>query len=164
MPSSPEEAPPVPRTAPDETPPPPASRRASSPPSSLRWRGEPTGTAGAEIGTRRQAHLHRLSNRNFYWRMHVSKLVLDEAMSHQPFHALRLLPAAHGAKRWCAQATTNLLSRWRRVWVFGTRAWGSRCSSHRPSRLKKRCASTDIADLPDRCTESPRNAPRKGRD
>src|SRR3979411_429155 len=75
----PEEAPPVPRTTPDE--PPAAGKSAEAILASIFApvaEASPLDQLEQTIRHPKKLIYIAMSNRNFYWRMHVSKLVLDE--------------------------------------------------------------------------------------
>jgi hypothetical protein len=61
-----------------------------------------------------------MSNRNFYWRMHISKLVLDEGyVPINPFMLFDYYLLHTVPKQLVREAINNLLSRCDEVWVFG---------------------------------------------
>ncbi len=92
-----------------------------------------------------------ISNRNFYWRMHVSKFVLDQG--HVPINPFMLFDyyLLHTvSKQTVREAMNNLLSRCDEVWVFGTMSLGVKVQVGIAKRLKKPLRFYDMADLPER--------------
>src|SRR3979411_1315305 len=107
-----------------------------------------------------------MSNRNFYWRMHLSKLVLDEVyVPVNPFrrfdyYLLRTVP-----KQLVREAINNLLARCDEGWVFGTMSLGVKVQLGIAKRLKKPLRFYDIADLPEQVYRiSEKLAQEEGRD
>jgi len=107
-----------------------------------------------------------MSNRNFYWRMHVSKLVLDEGyVPINPFMLFDYYLLHTVPKQLVREAINNLLSRCDEVWVFGTMSLGVKVQLGIAKRLKKPLRFYDIADLPEQVYRiSEKLAQEEGRD
>jgi len=91
-----------------------------------------------------------MSNRNFYWRMHISKVVLDEGyVPINPFMLFDYYLLHTVPKQLVREAINNLLARCDEVWVFGTMSLGVKVLVGIAKRLKKPLRFYDIADLPD---------------
>ena len=92
-----------------------------------------------------------MSNRNFYWRMHISKFVLDEGyVPLNPFMMFDYYLLHTVPKQLVREAINNLLSRCDEVWVFGRMSLGVKVQVGIAKRLKKMLRFYDIADLPER--------------
>ena len=97
-----------------------------------------------------------LSNRNFYWRQHVTKFVLDEG--HVPivpfmlfdYYLLHTVP-----KETVREAFNNLIVRCDQMWVFGQMALGLKVQIGIAKRLKKPVRYYDITDMPYRVVSVP---------
>ncbi len=107
-----------------------------------------------------------MSNRNFYWRMHVSKVVLDEGyVPINPFMLFDYYLLHTVPKQLVREAINNLLSRCDEVWVFGTMSLGVKVQVGIARRLKKPLRFYDIADLPEQVYRiSEKLAQEEGRD
>jgi hypothetical protein len=107
-----------------------------------------------------------MSNRNFYWRMHISKVVLDEGyVPINPFMLFDYYLLHTVPKQLVREAINNLLSRCDEVWVFGTMSLGVKVLVGIAKRLKKPLRFYDIADLPERVYRiSEKLAQEEGRD
>jgi hypothetical protein len=107
-----------------------------------------------------------MSNRNFYWRMHVSKMVLDEGyVPINPFMLFDYYLLHTVPKQLVREAINNLLSRCDEVWVFGTMSLGVKVQVGIAKRLKKALRFYDIADLPEQIYRiSEKLAQEEGRD
>src|SRR5260370_905580 len=107
-----------------------------------------------------------MSNRNFYWRMHVSKLVLDEGyVPINPFMLFDYYLLHTVPKQLVREAINNLLARCDEVWVFGTMSLGVKLQLGIAKRLKNPFAFSDIADLPEQVYRIPAKLPQEeGRD
>jgi len=107
-----------------------------------------------------------MSNRNFYWRMHISKLVLDEGyVPINPFMLFDYYLLHTVPKQLVREAINNLLSRCDEVWVFGTMSLGVKVQLGIAKRLKKPLRFYDIADLPEQVYRiSEKLAQEEGRD
>src|SRR5258708_27442037 len=91
-----------------------------------------------------------MSNRNFYWRMQVSKLVLDEGyVPINPFMLFDYYLLHTVPKQLVREAINNLLARCDEVWVFGTMSLGVKLQLGIATRLKKPLRFYDISDLPE---------------
>jgi hypothetical protein len=92
-----------------------------------------------------------MSNRNFYWRMHISKFVLDQGyVPLNPFMLFDYYLLHTVSKQLVREAINNLLSRCDEVWVFGRMSLGVKVQVGIAKRLKKMLRFYDIADLPER--------------
>ena len=97
-----------------------------------------------------------LSNRNFYWRQHVTKFVLDEG--HVPivpfmlfdYYLLHTVP-----KETVREAFNNLIVRCDQMWVFGQMSLGLKVQIGIAKRLKKPVRYYDITDMPYRVVSVP---------
>jgi hypothetical protein len=97
-----------------------------------------------------------LSNRNFYWRQHVTKFVLDEG--HVPvvpfmlfdYYLLHTVP-----KETMREAINNLIVRCDQMWVFGNMSLGVKVQIGIAKRLKKPLRFHDITDMPYRVVSVP---------
>ena len=107
-----------------------------------------------------------MSNRNFYWRMHVSKVVLDEGyVPINPFMLFDYYLLHTVSKQLVREAINNLLSRCDEVWVFGTVSLGVKVQVGIAKRLKKPLRFYDVSDLPERVFRiSEKLAQEEGRD
>ena len=107
-----------------------------------------------------------MSNRNFYWRMQVSKLVLDEGyVPLNPFMLFDYYLLHTVPKQLVREAINNLLARCDEVWVFGTMSLGVEVQVGIAKRLKKPLRSYDIIDLPEQVYRiSEKLAHEEGRD
>ena len=107
-----------------------------------------------------------MSNRNFYWRMHVSKVVLDEGyVPINPFMLFDYYLLHTVPKQLVREAINNLLSRCDEVWVFGTMSLGVKVQVGIAKRLKKPLRFYDVSDLPERVFRiSEKLAQEEGRD
>jgi len=162
----PEKAPPVPRTAPDE---PPAGKSAEAILASIFApvaEASPLEQLEQTIRHPKKLIYIAMSNRNFYWRMHVSKLVLDEGyVPINPFMLFDYYLLHTVPKQLVREAINNLLSRCDEVWVFGTMSLGVKVQLGIAKRLKKPLRFYDIADLPEQVYRiSEKLAQEEGRD
>jgi hypothetical protein len=97
-----------------------------------------------------------IANRNFYWRAHVTKFVLDEG--HVPivpfmlfdYYLLHTVP-----KETVREAFNNLIVRCDQMWVFGTMSLGVKVQVGIAKRLKKPLRFYDITDMPYRVVNVP---------
>ena len=107
-----------------------------------------------------------ISNRNFYWRMHISKFVLDEGyVPINPFMLFDYYLLHTVAKQLVREAFNNLLARCDEVWVFGRLSLGVKVQVGIAKRLKKPLRFYDISDLPERMVRiSERLAQEEARD
>jgi hypothetical protein len=92
-----------------------------------------------------------ISNRNFYWRMQITKFVLDEGyVPINPFMLFDYYLLHTVPKVVVREAINNLLSRCDEVWVFGRLSLGVKVQVGIAKRLRKPMRFYDIADLPER--------------
>ena len=92
-----------------------------------------------------------ISNRNFYWRMQITKFVLDEGyVPINPFMLFDYYLLHTVPKVLVREAINNLLARCDEVWVFGRLSLGVKVQMGIAKRLRKPMRFYDIADLPDR--------------
>jgi len=92
-----------------------------------------------------------MSNRNFFWRMHISKFVLDEGqVPINPFMLFDYYLLHTVEKQIVREAFNNLLARCDEVWVFGQMSLGVKVQVGIAKRLRKPLRFYDIADLPER--------------
>jgi hypothetical protein len=107
-----------------------------------------------------------MSNRYFYWRMHVSKVVLDEGyVPINPFMLFDYYLLHTVPKQLVREAINNLLARCDEVWVYGTMSLGVKVQVGIAKRLKKPLRFYDVADLPERVFRiSEKLAQEEGRD
>jgi hypothetical protein len=92
-----------------------------------------------------------ISNRNFFWRMHISKFVLDEGqVPINPFMLFDYYLLHTVDKHVVRQAFNNLMARCDEVWVFGQMSLGVKVQVGIAKRMKKPLRFYDIADLPER--------------
>lgn len=112
----------------------------------------------AERALRHPKHLIycALANRNFYWRGHITKFVLDEG--HVPivpammfdYYLLHTVP-----KETVREAFNNLIVRSDQMWVFGNLSLGVKVQIGIAKRLRKPVRYYDINDLPYRLVSIP---------
>jgi hypothetical protein len=92
-----------------------------------------------------------MSNRNFHWRMHVTKFVLDEGnVPINPFMLFDYYLLHTVKKETVREAMNNLLVKCDEVWVFGQMSLGVKVQVGIAKRLKKPLRYYDISDLPER--------------
>ena len=92
-----------------------------------------------------------MSNRNFHWRMHVTKFVLDEGcVPVNPFMLFDYYLMHTVNKDTVREAMNNLLVKCDECWVFGQMSLGVKVQVGIAKRLKKPVRFYDIADLPER--------------
>jgi len=91
------------------------------------------------------------SNRNVFWRINISKFVLDQGYDPlNPFMLFDYYLLHTVSKQLVREAINNLLSRCDEVWVFGRMSLGVKVQVGIAKRLKKMLRFYDIADLPER--------------
>ncbi len=103
-----------------------------------------------------------LSNRNFFWRQHITKFVLDEG--HVPicpfmlfdYYLLHTVP-----KEMVRESFNNLIVRSDEMWVFGNMSLGVKVQVGIAKRLKKTVRYYDVSDLPYRLVSVPENLVRE---
>ena len=92
-----------------------------------------------------------ISNRNFFWRMHISKFVLDEGfVPINPFMLFDYYLLHTVTKQLVREAINNLMARSDEVWVFGRLSLGVKVQVGIAKRMRKPVRFYDIADLPER--------------
>jgi hypothetical protein len=90
-----------------------------------------------------------ISNRNFYWRQHISKFVLDEgAVPIVPFMLFDYYLLHTVPKETVREAFNNLIVKSDEMWVFGTISLGVKVQVGIAKRLHKPVRYYDINDLP----------------
>jgi len=90
-----------------------------------------------------------ISNRNFYWREHICKFVLDEgAVPIVPFMLFDYYLLHTVPKDTVREAFNNLIVKSDEMWVFGTISLGVKVQVGIAKRLHKPVRYYDITDLP----------------
>ncbi len=90
-----------------------------------------------------------MSNRNFYWRAHVQKFVLDSGMVPiSPFMLFDYYLLHTVPKSIVREAMNNLLARCDECWVFGRISLGVKVQVGIAKRLNKPVRYFDISELP----------------
>src|SRR5919199_2332203 len=90
-----------------------------------------------------------MSNRNFYWRNHIQKFVLDSGMVPlSPFMLFDYYLLHTVPKTIVREAMNNLLARSDEVWVFGRLSLGVKVQIGIAKRLSKPLRYFDISELP----------------
>ena len=90
-----------------------------------------------------------MSNRNFYWRNHVQKFVLDSGMVPvSPFMLFDYYLLHTVPKTVVREAMNNLLARSDEVWVFGRISLGVKVQVGIAKRMSKPVRYFDISELP----------------
>jgi hypothetical protein len=90
-----------------------------------------------------------MSNRNFYWRNHVQKFVLDSGMVPvSPFMLFDYYLLHTVPKTVVREAMNNLLARCDEVWVFGRISLGVKVQIGIAKRMSKPLRYFDISELP----------------
>jgi hypothetical protein len=90
-----------------------------------------------------------MSNRNFYWRNHVQKFVLDSGMVPvSPFMLFDYYLLHTVPKTVVREAMNNLLARCDEVWVFGRISLGVKVQIGIAKRMSKSVRYFDISELP----------------
>ncbi|HYM51020.1 MAG TPA: hypothetical protein VET65_10690 [Candidatus Limnocylindrales bacterium] len=107
-----------------------------------------------------------ISNRNFYWRMHIAKFVLDEGfVPINPFMLFDYYLMHTVPKQLVREAINNLLARCDEVWIFGRLSLGVKVQMGIAKRLRKPMRFYDIVDFPERAVRiSERLAQEETRD
>ena len=97
-----------------------------------------------------------ISNRNFYWRQHISKFVLDEgAVPIVPFMLFDYYLLHTVPKETVREAFNNLIVKSDEMWVFGTISLGVKVQVGIAKRFHKPVRYYDITDLPYRVVSVP---------
>jgi hypothetical protein len=90
-----------------------------------------------------------MSNRNFYWRNHIQKFVLDSGMIPvSPFMLFDYYLLHTVPKTIVREAMNNLLARCDEVWVFGRISLGVKVQIGIAKRMSKPLRYFDISELP----------------
>ena len=90
-----------------------------------------------------------MSNRNFYWRNHIQKFVLDSGMVPvSPFMLFDYYLLHTVPKSVVREAMNNLLARCDEVWVFGRISLGVKVQIGIAKRMSKSLRYFDISELP----------------
>jgi len=90
-----------------------------------------------------------MSNRNFYWRHHIQKFILDSGMIPiSPFMLFDYYLLHTVPKQVVREAMNNLLSRCDECWVFGRLSLGVKVQIGIAKRLNKKIRYFDIGELP----------------
>jgi len=90
-----------------------------------------------------------MSNRNFYWRNHIQKFVLDSGMVPvSPFMLFDYYLLHTVPKTVVREAMNNLLARCDEVWVFGRISLGVKVQIGIARRMSKSLRYFDISELP----------------
>lgn len=96
------------------------------------------------------------SNRNFYWRQHITKFILDEGfVPITPFMLFDYYLLHTVPKEMVREAFNNLIVRCDQMWVFGSVSLGVKVQIGIAKRLKKPIRYYDISDLPYRIVSIP---------
>jgi hypothetical protein len=103
-----------------------------------------------------------LANRNFFWRAHITKFVLDEgSVPICPFMLFDYYLLHTVPKEMVRDAFNNLIVRCDEMWVFGTMSLGVKVQVGIAKRLKKQVKYYDISDLPYRLVNIPESLARE---
>jgi hypothetical protein len=90
-----------------------------------------------------------MSNRNFYWRNHIQKFVLDSGMVPvSPFMLFDYYLLHTVPKTVVREAMNNLLARSDEVWVFGRISLGVKVQIGIAKRMARPVRYFDISELP----------------
>jgi hypothetical protein len=90
-----------------------------------------------------------MSNRNFYWRDHIQKFILDSGMVPvSPFMLFDYYLLHTVPKQVVREAMNNLLARCDECWVFGGLSLGVKVQIGVAKRLNKKIRYFDIGELP----------------
>ena len=90
-----------------------------------------------------------MSNRNYYWRGHIQKFILDSGMVPvSPFMLFDYYLLHTVPKTVVREAMNNLLARCDEVWVFGRISLGVKVQVGIAKRLNKPIRYFDISELP----------------
>jgi len=90
-----------------------------------------------------------MSNRNFFWRHHVQKFILDSGMVPvSPFMMFDYYLLHTVPKQAVREAMNNLLARCDEVWVFGRLSLGVKVQIGIAKRMSKPVRYFDISELP----------------
>lgn len=90
-----------------------------------------------------------MSNRNFYWRHHIQKFILDSSMVPvSPFMLFDYYLLHTVSKGVVREAMNNLMARCDECWVFGRISLGVKVQIGIAKRLNKPVRYFDISELP----------------
>jgi hypothetical protein len=90
-----------------------------------------------------------MSNRNFFWRAHITKFVLDEGfVPLTPFMLFDYYLLHTVPKDVVREALNNLIVRCDQLWVFGNLSLGVKVQIGIAKRLNKPIRYFDISELP----------------
>jgi hypothetical protein len=90
-----------------------------------------------------------MSNRNFYWRHHIQKFILDSGMVPvSPFMLFDYYLLHTVSKTTVREAMNNLLARCDECWVFGRISLGVKVQIGIAKRMNKPVRYFDISELP----------------
>jgi len=90
-----------------------------------------------------------MSNRNFYWRAHIQKFILDSGMVPvSPFMIFDYYLLHTVPKNTVREAMNNLLAKCDECWVFGRLSLGVKVQVGIAKRLNKPVRYFDISELP----------------
>ena len=90
-----------------------------------------------------------MSNRNYYWRGHIQKFILDSGMVPvSPFMLFDYYLMHTVSKEIVREAMNNLLARCDEVWVFGHMSLGVKVQVGIAKRMSKPVRYFDISELP----------------
>jgi hypothetical protein len=105
-----------------------------------------------------------MSNRNFYWRQHIVKFVIDEGyVPICPFMLFDYYLLHTVPKEQVREAFNNLIVRSDQMWVFGNMSLGVKVQLGIAKRLRKPVRFWDITDLPYRVVSVPEALVREER-
>ena len=105
-----------------------------------------------------------MSNRNFYWRHHIQKFILDSSMVPvSPFMLFDYYLLHTVPKEQVREAFNNLIVRSDQMWVFGNMSLGVKVQLGIAKRLRKPIRFWDITDLPYRVVSVPEALVREER-
>jgi hypothetical protein len=91
-----------------------------------------------------------MSNRNFYWRSHIQKFVLDSGqVPVSPFMLFDYYLIHTVPKHIVREAMNNLLARCDECWIFGRISLGVKVQIGIAKRLSKPVQYYDISELPE---------------
>ncbi len=103
-----------------------------------------------------------LGNRNFFWRQHITKFVLDEGqVPICPFMLFDYYLLHTVPKETVREAFNNLIVRCDEMWVFGNMSLGVKVQVGIAKRLKKPIRYYDVSDLPYRLVSIPEGLVRE---
>ncbi|HUY97704.1 MAG TPA: hypothetical protein VMW47_08840 [Verrucomicrobiae bacterium] len=119
-------------------------------------RVSPTEQAERTLRRPKQLVYVACSNRNFHWRFHLTKFVLDQGrVPITPFMLFDYYLLHTVPKELVREAMNNLIARCDEVWVFGNLSLGLRVQVGIAKRMRKPVRFFDISDLPDRVVSVP---------